>query len=151
MKSRIIPSKVIEKYATKITTIEPDVTRVVEEEKAEAEIAMLENRANRMQNELTHGPNDRAWIDKTKKKAGKKKEAINGVGKKERIKRKMEGLEPEERELHKTADFHVRAAKRARRPKKLITCPENEPNRRKKPRGTRGGSANKRGKKSKNR
>jgi len=68
VKSRVIPSKVIDKYASKIGKIEPDVARVVEEERAEREIAMLENRANRMQKEIKNGPDDRAWIDKSKAK-----------------------------------------------------------------------------------
>ena len=42
VKSRIIPSKVIDKYASKIAKIEPDIAKVVEEENAEREIAMLE-------------------------------------------------------------------------------------------------------------
>ena len=32
VKSRIIPSKVIEKYASKIEALEPDIVKVVEEE-----------------------------------------------------------------------------------------------------------------------
>ena len=69
VKSRVIPPKVIEKYASKIAKVEPDIVRVIEEERAEREIAMLENRANRMQKELTNGPEDRAWIEKSKKNA----------------------------------------------------------------------------------
>ena len=122
VKSRIIPSKVIEKYASKIEALEPDIVKVVEEEKAEREIAMLENRANRLQNELKNGPKDRAWIEKTKKKSTKSKNNNNdkeaAKGKKERRKRKLEGIEFDRGDQN-TADFIVRSAKRARKPKKI--------------------------------
>ena len=140
VKSRIIPSKVIEKYAGKITKIEPDIAKVVEEERAERQIAMLENRANRMQKELTDGPNDRAWIDKSKmRKKGEKKEAA--AGKKARVKRKMENPDPEEWKMNKEADFYARAAKRARKPKRIRSIIENDGKKSNKgpPRGVRGG------------
>ena len=119
VKSRIIPSKVIDKYASKIAKIEPDIAKVVEEENAEREIAMLENRANRLQNELVNGPKDRAWIDKSKKKkkdGDTKKEA---KGKKARKQRKLDNLGPDEREMFKSAEFQTREAKRARKPKRI--------------------------------
>ena len=120
VKSRTIPSKVIEKYASKIEALEPDIVKVVEEEKAEREIAMLENRANRLQNELKNGPKDRAWIEKSKKKSTtSNKDAAKG--KKERKKRKLEGGEFDRGDQN-NADFIVRAAKRARKPKKIRSC-----------------------------
>ena len=138
VKSRVIPSKVIEKYANKISKIEPDVLRVVEEERAEREIAMLENRANRMQKELTDGPNDRAWIDKSKSKKKQNQEKGQEKGKKARMKRKLENLDPEEKEMMKTGDFVARSAKRARKPKKIRSVVENQHQR-----GSRGGANNK--------
>ena len=52
VKARVIPPKIIQKYVKRIAALEPDIARVLEEEAAEREIAKLENRANRMQNEL---------------------------------------------------------------------------------------------------
>ena len=52
VKARVIPPKIIQKYVKRIAALEPDIVRVLEEEAAEREIAKLENRANRMQNEL---------------------------------------------------------------------------------------------------
>ena len=52
VKSRVIPPKIIQKYFKRIADLEPDVARILEEESAEKEIAKLENRANRMQNQL---------------------------------------------------------------------------------------------------
>ena len=139
VKSRIVPSNVIDKYANKIAKIEPDVTRVVEEEKAEREIAMLENRANRMQKELTNGPNDRAWIDKSKKNKkqdGDKKEK----GKKARRKRKMGEFNPEEREMNDEGSYIARDIKRKRKPQRIRSVVED--NHLKRARGSRGGVKN---------
>ena len=52
VKARVIPPKIIQKYVIRIADLEPDVARILEEEASEKEIAKLENRANRMQNEL---------------------------------------------------------------------------------------------------
>ena len=52
VKARVIPPAIIQKYVKRIASLEVDVTRILEEESAEKEIAKLENRANRMQNQL---------------------------------------------------------------------------------------------------
>ena len=52
VKARVIPPAIIQKYVKRIASLEADVTRILEEESAEKEIAKLENRANRMQNQL---------------------------------------------------------------------------------------------------
>ena len=143
VKSRVIPPKVIEKYASKIAKIEPDIVRVVEEERAEREIAMLENRANRMQKELTDGPEDRAWIEKSKKNANSKPKEEKG--KKARMKRKLENMDPEVKEMSAAGDFAIRSIKRARKPKKLRMVVDKTPfnkgnqDNEKKIRGSRGG------------
>lgn len=124
VKSRTIPAKVIEKFAVKIEALEPDILKVIEEEKAEREIAMLENRANRLQNELTDGPKERAWIENSKKKNNNKKKDT----KKDRIKRKLEAMDPQDREMNKALNeelnYKIRAAKRAKKPQKIGRCLE---------------------------
>ena len=52
VKARVIPPKIIQKYVKRIADLEADVARILEEESSEKEIAKLENRANRMQNQL---------------------------------------------------------------------------------------------------
>ena len=136
VKSRVIPSKVIDKYASKIGKIEPDVARVVEEERAEREIAMLENRANRMQKEIKNGPDDRAWIDKSKAKKKQNQDVAREKGKKARLKRKLDKLDPEQRQDIETASWVSRSAKKDKRPKKMRKVIEDN---HQKIRGTRGG------------
>ena len=134
VKTRIIPTKVIDKFAGKIAKVEPDIARVVEEERAEREIAMLENRANKMQNQLKNpGEAERAWIPKqrTKKKM---------VGEKLRIAKEVAKMDPEEKAVWRQAQFDFREAKRARKSKKLYRVEEDKNDRfSKKKRGSRGG------------
>lgn len=44
VKGRVVPSKVVAKFDTKIKAMSDDVKRILEEESAEKEIAKLENR-----------------------------------------------------------------------------------------------------------
>merc|ERR1711874_801615 len=75
VKSRVVPTDVVAKYKTKVGEVEKDVNRVVEEEKAEKEIAKLENRANRLQNNLTgEGGDDRTWFQTKKQREQEKLE-----------------------------------------------------------------------------
>ena len=144
VKSRIIPTKVIDKFAGKIAKVEPDIARVVEEERAEREIAKLENRANKMQNDLKNGPADRAWIDNPKKQKKLQQQKAKVVGKKAKKKnyyqRAVANMDNEEREAFKLSEFTLREEKRSRRPKKLTMIDEDDHDRFKnKTRGTRGG------------
>ena len=73
-----------------------------------------------MQKEITDGPEDRKYIEKSK---NKKQNSDPEKGKKARRKRKLDKLaqDPEEREAMKTGDFIIREAKRARKQKKIRT------------------------------
>ena len=66
VKNRVVPLNVIEKYTKKVKALEKEAQRVSEEEKAEREIACLENKANRLENSLKgdgegQGP-ERTWF-----------------------------------------------------------------------------------------
>ena len=125
VKSRVIPPQIIAKYFNKIQDLEPEVKQVIEEENAEREIAKLENRANRLQNQLKDGSNpERAWMDKRKKGKADKGDVKELKGSKRRKAEKM-NMEPEEREALKEADYHSRQAKRARKPKKIRMLNDN--------------------------
>ena len=137
VKSRIIPSKVIDKFAGKIAKVEPDIARVIEEERAEREISKLENKANKIQNELKNGPADRAWIDKKKQKP----KSVPGKKAKKRnyYQRAVANMDQEEKEAFKMAEFEFRKNKRDRKQKKLHAVIEDDDKPFGKKRGTRGG------------
>merc|ERR1712203_1238101 len=87
VKARVIPPKIIQKYFKRIAELEPGVARILEEESAEKEIAKLENRANRMQNQLETGTQERTWIEKKKNKKSKKKKSEKSKKKKKKKKK----------------------------------------------------------------
>ena len=120
VKNRIIPQNVIDKYVKKITGLQDKAKQVVEEEQAEREIAALENKANRMENQLQNGgatEQDRAWF-KTEKQ--QKKDA-SAAAKAKKKKNKFSFEDEEEKRSFNEAEFLTRNAKRARKPKKMRT------------------------------
>jgi len=122
VKSRVIPSQIIAKYIRKIADCEPEVKQIVEEETAEREIAKLENRANRMQNQLQDGGEaERTWMERKGGKDGGKK-AKPKPKKRRELKREMAS---EDQAAAKEAEFAWRDAKRARKPKKIRSFNEN--------------------------
>jgi len=135
VKSRTVNSDVLEKYKGKLKKLEDDVSRVLEEEKAEKEIAKLENRAGKMQNMIDGKEDDRSWFQ-TKKQRLEEKQKLKKKLKdptftKTKQKKKQElNLDPEEaremKQVHREADFLVRQAKRKRRETKIRTFNEND-------------------------
>jgi len=135
VKSRTVNSDVLEKYKGKLKKLEDDVSRVLEEEKAEKEIAKLENRAGKMQNMIDGKEDDRTWFQ-TKKQRLEEKQKLKKKLKdptftKTKQKKKQElNLDPEEaremKQVNREADFLVRQAKRKRRETKIRTFNEND-------------------------
>lgn len=116
VKNRILPQTVIDKYVKKITALNDRVKQVIEEEQAEREIAALENKANRLENQLKTGADasqpERVWFkpEKDKKKLTKRK-----------AKKAMAFEDEEDKQNYREAEFISRQAKRARKPKKMQT------------------------------
>jgi len=135
VKSRTVNSDVLEKYKTKLKKLEDDVSRVLEEEKAEKEIAKLENRAGKIQNMIDGKEEDRSWFQ-TKKQRLEEKQKLKKKLKdptftKTKQKKKQElNLDPEEakemKQVHREADFLVRQAKRKRKASKIRSFNEND-------------------------
>ena len=48
VKARVVPPEIVDKYRRKLKCVEEDVGKVLAEEKAEREIAALENKTNRL-------------------------------------------------------------------------------------------------------
>jgi len=64
VKNRAIPQNILSKYDKKVKSLEVEVQKVQEEEKAEREIMSLENQTNKLKNRLEgKGENEeRAWF-----------------------------------------------------------------------------------------
>merc|ERR1719357_1630365 len=128
VKSRTVNAEIQTKYKAKLTKLEDDVNLVLEEEKADRELAKCENRAGKLQNQLAGAEDDRRWFQ-TKQQRKEEKQALKKKLKdptftkqKQKRKAEMAGLDPveqKEREaLAKEGDYIMREAKRARKQKK---------------------------------
>merc|ERR1712130_219573 len=75
VKSRTVNADIQTKYKTKLTKLEDDVNLVLEEEKADRELAKCENRAGKLQNQLAGSEDDRRWFQ-TKQQRKEEKQAL---------------------------------------------------------------------------
>jgi len=72
VKSRTVNTDIVDKYKNKLAKLEDDVKKILEEEKADKEIAMLENRAGKLQNMVDGKVDDRTWFQTKKAENGRK-------------------------------------------------------------------------------
>jgi len=134
VKSRTVNAEIQAKYKAKLTKLEDDVNLVLEEEKADRELAKCENRAGKLQNQLAGAEDDRRWFQ-TKQQRKEEKQALKKKLKdptftkqKQKRKAEMAGLDPAEQKereaLAKEGDYIMREAKRARKLKKIRSVVE---------------------------
>ena len=134
VKSRTVNADIQTKYKTKLTKLEDDVNLVLEEEKADRELAKCENRAGKLQNQLAGSEDDRRWFQ-TKQQRKEEKQALKKKLKdptftkqKQKRKAEMAGLDPAEQKereaLTREGDYIMREAKRARKLKKIRSIVE---------------------------
>ena len=137
VKSRTVNADVVDKYKKKLVKIEEDITRVLEEEKAEKEIAKLENRAGKLQNRINGEEDDRVWFQtkqQRKEEKQKLKEKLKDpTNTKKKMKKQMPvPKNPEEAKEFKTqmreADFLTRQAKRKRKLSKIRVIDDDDIN-----------------------
>jgi len=137
VKSRTVNTDVLTKYKTKLAKLEEDVIRILEEEKAEREIAKLENRAGKLQNRLANGEeDDRSWFQTKQQRLDEKKklkkQQKDPTFTKQKAKRAAAtkftdpAEEKEMKQLGQEADYVGRVAKRARKPKKMRVCIDDD-------------------------
>merc|ERR1719167_1090138 len=137
VKSRTVNTDVVEKYKKKLVKIEEDITRVLEEEKAEREIAKLENRAGKLKNRLNGEEDDRAWFQtKQQRKDEKQKlkqQAKDPTNTKRKHKHKpvapKDAAEAKEmKKMEYEAEYILREDKRKRRLKKIRAIDDDDDN-----------------------
>ncbi|KAG5313607.1 DDX27 helicase, partial [Pseudoatta argentina] len=144
VKNRIIPPDIIEKYNKKLESLEPDVQKILQEEKSEKELAKVENEANRIEKilKVEDGKEQRSWFQSkkerkkekdnlrlTKKQVGKNKKHEKELSNIVQEKKKKAQNEPQKdtaedrarKELEKIAAYQARLAKKSNRQKKIRT------------------------------
>ncbi|XP_014231682.2 probable ATP-dependent RNA helicase DDX27 [Trichogramma pretiosum] len=143
VKHRIIPPNIIDKYNKKLVSLEPDVEKILNEEREERELAKVENQANRIENMLKDEDNkdQRVWFQsqrerhiEKKKLQGKPEMDKSAKPSKDKSEKRPEKkskkpakkLDPAEeralQELNKVAAFQARLAKKNIKPKKMRSC-----------------------------
>merc|ERR1719445_2820075 len=125
VKSRTVNTDVVEKYRTKLVKLEEDITRVLEEEKAEREIAKLENRAGKLQNRIDGAEEERTWFQtkqqrKDEKQKLKQQQKDPTCTKRKMRKKAAKPVDPEQKEAQNVYDFTNREAKRKLRKKRRL-------------------------------
>ncbi len=132
VKNRAIPQHVLAKYAKKVTALEPELTKVEQEEKADREIAALENRTNRMQNQLKGGEDEqdreRTWFkDRKKEEEGKGKQTRKKKKRVDIMKQNLVNFEDEdEKKAYFEGEYISRESRRNRRPQKIRTMVDDD-------------------------
>lgn len=143
VKTRTIPTDIIEKYKTKLEKIEPEILHILEEEHAERLIAKAENQANRATKILEGENKNRSWFQTSKqrkeektrlalkpaqpKKANKKDPTSKKDTKKKENPKNKKKETPEDRvnlELEKVALLQAKMSKKKHKLKKIRSCPE---------------------------
>merc|ERR1711997_397185 len=102
-----------------------------EEEKAEREIAKLENRAGKLQNRIDGAEEDRAWFQtkqqrKDEKQKLKQQKKDPTCTKRKLRKKAAQAVDPEQKEMMRTYDFTNRDAKRNRKLKKIRAIDDDD-------------------------
>ncbi|XP_006618560.1 probable ATP-dependent RNA helicase DDX27 [Apis dorsata] len=151
VKNRIIPSDIIDKYYKKLQSLEPDVEKILEEERNERELAKIENQANRAEKLLKNESNksiQRTWFQtqkerkeekerlsltekqsnkKEKKKSNKEPSNIVEEKKKKAKEPKKETAEDRaKKELEKIAAYQARLAKKQNKLNKIRTIVDDD-------------------------
>ncbi|QQP56602.1 Putative ATP-dependent RNA helicase DDX27 [Caligus rogercresseyi] len=142
VKSRLISQDIINKYVLKLDSVKGDAQRISLEEKADRELANLENRTNQMENKLKSLDNpdmERTWFQTPEeRKAEKRRIKEEGDSKRELTskKKKLKGAreeftedQKEGRKMKQEMEFHSREAKRARKKNKIrnVHYPDRDP------------------------
>ncbi|XP_040574986.1 probable ATP-dependent RNA helicase DDX27 [Lepeophtheirus salmonis] len=142
VKARTVPQDIISKYVQKLESVRGDAQRISLEEKAERELANLENRTHQMENKLNSMDNpgmERTWFQTPEQRKAEKRKIKEGKddaktvsNKKKKLQGAREELNEQDREskqLRKEMEFQTREAKRNRKTKKVrnVHYPEQDP------------------------
>lgn len=147
VKSRLIPTDIVEKYRVKLEKLEPEIEHILEEEHAERLLAKAENQANRAEKLLKGEVEHRPWFQskkqrkeekeklslkpienktkQTKKKGKNNEKDINKVKTSKKNAKTKETSEDRARsEIEKVALVQAKMSKKKHKLKKIRSCPE---------------------------
>ncbi|CAG9859669.1 unnamed protein product [Phyllotreta striolata] len=136
VKSRIIPQDILEKYRSKIQTLEAQINRILQEEYEERMLSKAENQANKAEKLLKgEKPDVRPWFQ-TKQQRKQEKEKLSlkgdckkvdsGKSKKKDVKRNKDDAQGRiNEELNKVMLVQARLAKSKSKQKKIKTVKDD--------------------------
>ncbi|XP_054931985.1 probable ATP-dependent RNA helicase DDX27 isoform X2 [Dermacentor andersoni] len=147
VKQRILPPDVVAHFREKIAGLEHEVESILQEEKAEKELGVIEKeveKASELINKKATNEPQRTWFQTPKEKFREQVQLKLGKHSKQTLKRlkippRAQNAEDRvSRELEKTAQYQARLAKRAKKPKRTRVITEDDGTRTHPPKGKKG-------------
>ncbi|XP_065282218.1 probable ATP-dependent RNA helicase DDX27 [Dermacentor albipictus] len=147
VKQRILPPDVVAHFREKIAGLEQEVESILQEEKAEKELGVIEKeveKASELINKKATNEPQRTWFQTPKEKFREQVQLKLGKHSKQTLKRlkippRAQNAEDRvSRELEKTAQYQARLAKRAKKPKRTRVITEDDGTRTHPPKGKKG-------------
>ncbi|XP_068674830.1 probable ATP-dependent RNA helicase DDX27 isoform X2 [Montipora capricornis] len=138
VKSRIVPTEVIDKYNSKIEGLDQDLKEILKQESEEKEMRKSEMEMNKARNLIEHEEEifsrpPRVWFQNQRDIKRKAENDVKGPDKKKSKKGKKKGNNAgeqkenvEQQKARKQLEFMSREAKRFRKKKRLHTFPEDK-------------------------
>lgn len=141
VKSRVVPQEVVTKYRNKISSLEKDIGLVLKMEREEKDLNISEARVHKAEKLIKHHEEilshpKRTWFqthheriaEQEKLRLGQFNMVATKLKKKEaaKLKKIVSSEDRVELELRKTAEYQARLAKRARKQKRMLVCPDDE-------------------------
>ncbi|XP_020611155.1 probable ATP-dependent RNA helicase DDX27 isoform X2 [Orbicella faveolata] len=139
VKSRIVPTEVIEKYKSKIQGLEKDLKEILKQESEEKELRISEMEMNKARNLIEHEEEifsrpPRVWFQSKADLKRKSDKAANGPASKKSKNENKKGRiavsaneNEEDKKKRKEMEFIAREVKRSKKKKRLHAFPPDKP------------------------
>ncbi|KAL1420119.1 hypothetical protein MTO96_024577 [Rhipicephalus appendiculatus] len=148
VKQRILPTDVVAHFREKIAGLEQEIESILEEEKAEKELGVIEKEVEKaselVNKKAAANEPQRTWFQTPKEKFREQVQLKLGKHSKHTLKklkippRAQNAEDRVSRELEKTAQYQARLAKRAKKPKRIRAVTEDDGSKTHAPKGKKG-------------
>ncbi|XP_049269268.1 probable ATP-dependent RNA helicase DDX27 isoform X2 [Rhipicephalus sanguineus] len=148
VKQRILPPDVVAHFREKIAGLEQEIESILEEEKAEKELGVIEKEVEKaselVNKKAAANEPQRSWFQTPKEKFREQVQLKLGKHSKHTLKklkippRAQNAEDRVSRELEKTAQYQARLAKRAKKPKRIRAVTEDDGTKMHPPKGKKG-------------